>query len=52
MVVLKLVDAGQGTSTFERPVHTTLTKVLPLLTPGSLVVSFATLTISSERTIL
>ncbi|MFZ0475492.1 MAG: hypothetical protein WAM18_08495, partial [Halobacillus sp.] len=31
MVVLKLVEAGQGTSTFVRPVHTPLTKVLPLL---------------------
>ncbi|MGP4076716.1 hypothetical protein [Halobacillus sp. K22] len=30
MVVLKLVEAEQGTSTFERPVHMTLTKVLPL----------------------
>ncbi|SFG30701.1 hypothetical protein SAMN05216353_13329 [Halobacillus alkaliphilus] len=31
MVVLKLVEAEQGTSTFECPVHTPLTKVLPLI---------------------
>ncbi|CCG44161.1 hypothetical protein HBHAL_1797 [Halobacillus halophilus DSM 2266] len=32
MVVLKLVEAEQGTFTIERPVHMPLTKVLPLLT--------------------
>ncbi|SFF54778.1 hypothetical protein SAMN05216353_101232 [Halobacillus alkaliphilus] len=31
MGVLKLVEAEQGTFTFERPVHTSLTKVLLLL---------------------